>query len=106
MSKSPFSKFNFADGVLKGAKMVSDNIVSVLSRGNQEMFHSAMLAWLMDEGGSHGLGRAFLSGVFSSLGVKTDGVQEVVTEHRGRHGRYDILLRDPSKGDKTIVFEN
>lgn len=86
--------------------MPRHNIVSVLSRGNQEMFHSAMLAWLMDEGGSHGLGRTFLSGALATLGIEATGDYEVLTEHRGRHGRYDILLRERATGDEAIIFEN
>lgn len=86
--------------------MSNDNVVSVLSRGNQELFHSAMLAWLMDERGSHGLGRSFLDGALARLGLEARGDLDVVTEHRGKHGRYDILLRERDTGDESIIFEN
>jgi hypothetical protein len=93
---------------------MSKNIIDVLSRGNQELFHSAVLAWLMDEQESHGLGKSFrtriLSEVGKNLGYDPNGDYEVKTECVFRRSRFDIILTP--KGDaanqrrKGLVFEN
>lgn len=89
--------------------MLEGNVISVLSRGNQEMFHSAMLAWLLNEAGSHGLGRSFRDRVLSQLpfGGKYVGSDlEVLTEHKGAYGRYDIVLRMRDHGGEVAILEN
>ena len=35
-------------------------IVDILQRGNLELFHSSMVAWLIDRKGEHGKGRSVL----------------------------------------------
>jgi hypothetical protein len=89
----------------------STDIISVFTRGNQEMFHSAFLAWLMDKDAPHGIGQIFLQRLLSRfpkisvLEPSTD--YEVFTEYRDSHGRYDILVREQNScGGKGIVFEN
>ncbi|MDE2734098.1 MAG: PD-(D/E)XK nuclease family protein [Gemmatimonadota bacterium] len=87
-------------------------IVDILQRGNLELFHSSMLAWLLDSKGEHRMGTrvsAKLADIFSRKGwpqleeVLINGGGEVRTEvKRGNH-RYDILLE--RLGTK-VVFEN
>ena len=87
-------------------------IVDILQRGNLELFHSSMLAWLLGAKGEHGLeGRVLehLSGVLSQRKwpqlerALEEGTGTVETEvKRGNH-RYDIYLKLP---DACFVFEN
>jgi len=86
------------------------NIISVLSRGNQELFHSAMIAWMLDEDAAHGLNRIFLENVLTRLHPENSklvaGKYDVLTEYKGSRGRYDILLRDKADLRETMIFEN
>src|SRR5262245_9840037 len=91
---------------------MSRNVIDIFARGNQELFHSAFLAWLMDDHESHGLGKSFRSRFISRLrmgsGYDPDGEYEVATEYRSGHSRFDIILRpkDPAKQVKGLVLEN
>jgi len=44
-----------------------ENLISVLARGNQELFHSAFLAWLLKPTSAHGLGTRFARAVLECL---------------------------------------
>lgn len=75
-------------------------MVDLLKRGNQELFYSAMLAWLLDPTESHGLGHKFISGFISTARSKGFDIPEdgwgapmVETEVRGRRSRYDIVVQ-------------
>jgi PD-(D/E)XK nuclease superfamily protein len=88
------------------------NLINIFARGNQELFHSAFLAWLMDKRAQHGLGSQFLKGLLSRCGMTTlydpEADYEVLTENSEGRLRFDILLR-PRQSDaqkKGIVFEN
>lgn len=89
-----------------------ENLISVLARGNQELFHSAFLAWLLKPTAAHGLGTRFLRAVLehlpSSYSQVLSGEYEVETESRKGRSRFDILVRPvkPVAGAKGIVFEN
>lgn len=88
------------------------NLISVFARGNQELFHSSFLAWLMDADAPHGLGDAFLRGLLASLpfasAYPASASYDVITEHRDGRFRFDILLRpkNAANGRRGIVFEN
>lgn len=83
--------------------MVKRTIVDILKKGNVEMFHSAILAWLLDYRGEHGLDRQFLDAFadacsekgFSGLenALKESLPAHVKTETTGRTGRTDIELQ-------------
>jgi hypothetical protein len=89
-----------------------ENLISVLARGNQELFHSAFLAWLLKPTSAHGLGTRFARAVLECLPTSysdaISGEYEVRTEFREGHSRFDILVRPvkPAVGTKGIVFEN
>ncbi len=89
-------------------------IIDILRKGNQELFHSSMIAWLLDPTREHGLGTTFLDGFATLLAAK--GAPElgraldnghsvrVLTEHPSSHGRYDIVL--DCGPDFRLVLEN
>ena len=89
-------------------------IIDILKRGNLELFHSSMVAWLIDSKGEHEKGTSVLTKLAETLSRKgkpelekalANGGGEVRTEvevKRGNH-RYDIWLKLP---DTEVVFEN
>jgi len=89
-------------------------IIDILRRGNLELFHSAMLAWLLDHSAEHGLGREFLdrfAARVSQLGfpslqkaLEARLPETIATELPGREGRTDIelLFADGAR----VVVEN
>ncbi len=40
--------------------MSDRTLIDILRKGNQELFHSSMIAWLLDPLAEHGLGTGFL----------------------------------------------
>jgi hypothetical protein len=88
-------------------------IIDVLRKGNQELFHSSVVAWLLDPVGEHGLGHGFLH-AFARL-VESHGCPRmrealdagtptrIATEATARNSRYDIVVRI---GPVTVVIEN
>jgi hypothetical protein len=88
-------------------------IIDILRKGNQELFHSDMIAWLLDSGGEHGLGGQFLKGFADALsanGCKTlkqalaaGATPSVSTEVVHQRGRYDIEI---ALEGHRIVVEN
>lgn len=90
-------------------------VIDIFSKGNQELFHSAFLAWLMDANGEHGMGDSFLRDLVRLVN-ETSGARYVVqspyrvaTEHRISRGRLDIIVL-PEAGTaastRGLVFEN
>ena len=88
-------------------------IVDILQCGNLELFHSSMLAWLLDSRGEHGMETRVLAKLAEILGGRKGwpqleealgrGAGDVRTEvKRGNH-RYDIWLELPNT---KVVFEN
>jgi len=86
-------------------------MVDVLRRGNQELFHSSMLAWLFDAEAEHGFGdriiRLFAEQV-SEQGhpglldlVRSGDLLRVSTERTGRPGRYDLVVE--ADGVRCII---
>ena len=88
-------------------------LIDILRRGNQELFHSSMIAWLLNPEAEHGLGRRFLERFADKLAVKghpklKEAVEaspsgSVKTEVRSRKSRYDIEI---CFGDAQVVIEN
>lgn len=94
---------------------MSANVIDLFARGNQELFHSAFIAWLLDEHGSHGFGSRFVKEFTSRLPAQIAGrltePLAVRTEYRSGGSRFDILLesRSPSPSPtsfKGLVLEN
>jgi len=89
-------------------------IIDILRKGNQELFHSSMIAWLLEPHAEHGLGAGFLDGFAALLHAK--GAPElqvaldrelpirVLTEQTAGTGRYDIVLDCAQLG--KVVLEN
>ena len=87
-------------------------IVDILKRGNLELFHSSMVAWLIDSKGEHGKGTSVLAKLAETLSRKgwpqleealTNGGGKVRTEEKRGNHRYDIWLELP---DMKVGFEN
>lgn|GEM_PF-5189927 len=90
-------------------------IIDILKKGNQELFHSAMIAWLLDPNSAeHGLGPIFLNGIADRLDaygwpdfkgiLDASGSVAIQTEVGGFGRRYDIVIRCGE--DSRIVIEN
>lgn len=89
--------------------------IDVLRKGNQELFHSAMIAWALDpeKTTEHGLGDQVLWAVARTLAdrghptlveaLQSGHSPKISTELPGKGCRYDIEVRF---GDRRIVFEN
>lgn len=88
-------------------------IIDILQKGNQELFHSTMIAWLLDPNMEHGLGRILLDGIAAKLDARgfqrfkqvldSTKTVRVRTEVARSKSRYDIEI---SGGDSLIVLEN
>ena len=98
-------------------KLVLDNmpqtIIDILKKGNQELFHSSLIAWLLNPKGEHGLGDVFLNHFAEKLNekgyselknnIKNSSKFLVLTETKHTGGRYDIeIVTD----DSNILIEN
>ena len=90
-------------------------IIDILKRGNLELFHSSMVAWLLDSKGEHGKGTSVLAKLAETLSRKggwsqpqfekalANGGGEVRTEEKLGNHRYDIWLKLPYM---KVGFEN
>ena len=67
-------------------------MIDVLRRGNQELFHSSMIGWLLDPNAEHGFGSAFLS-AFSAL-----------LAERGEARLQDALMREGAGINRGRIF--
>jgi hypothetical protein len=87
-------------------------IIDILRKGNQELFHSSLIAWLIDPKAEHGLNSQFIEKLAEILLNK--GVPElknalssrslsVKTETTSYNSRYDIEIKI---GDRVFVLEN
>lgn len=89
-----------------------DNIITVLSRGNQELFHSAFIAWLLDPTASHNLGDSFFRALQPHLGCSCNmdfsSGYTVYRESTDSRSRFDILLVPKAQASrcKGLVIEN
>lgn len=88
-------------------------IVDILRKGNQELFHSSMLAWFLDPQGEHSYGSRFLERFADLLAahgsnemqvaLQGASVSSVNTETTTYKGRYDIVL---TIGQFRVIIEN
>lgn len=88
-------------------------IVDILRKGNQELFHSSMIAWLCNPVGEHQLGWEFLrhfSAILEDQGhsmlgelLESSPTLDIATEVVTKGGRHDISL---TFDDYNIVIEN
>jgi len=79
------------------------NIIQILKSGNQELFYSSFIAWLLDRKGDHGLNAQFSNWFFDKIG---EGKQEfkIETERRLKSGRADIYIL--TADGRRIIIEN
>jgi len=88
-------------------------IVDILKKGNQELFHSSLIAWLLNPKGEHELGETFINHFTEKLEkkgypelkniLKNSSKILVLTETKHTGGRYDIeIVAD----DSNILIEN
>ncbi len=85
------------------------NLISAFARGNQELFHSAFLAWLLGKSSPHALGGAVLEGLLSLVGLYLPNQSYTIqTEACDRGCRFDILIQSAESGPlkKGLVIEN
>lgn len=87
------------------------NLLSIFMHGDEELLHSKMIASLLDPGGSHHQGPAFLKSFLSTVGMNgfdADTASVICEKHIGfqdgnnPYGRIDIFLRD-AKGHRIII---
>lgn len=89
-------------------------IIDILRKGNQELFHSYMIAWLMNPKSDHGLGSQFLEGFADKLSNVNHGTDILInsikdhnpiinTEVKAPKSRYDIVVKIE---DNFFVIEN
>lgn len=88
---------------------MATNVIDLFARGNQELFHSAFIGWLLDEHGSHGLGSRFLGEFTASLpaqiACRLTVPLGVRTEYRSGGSRFDVLLEPRSPSFATTPFK-
>jgi hypothetical protein len=93
--------------------MFKRTIIDILRKGNQELFHSSIMAWLLDPDGEHGYGPGFLNAFAQTVeqrgcakmreALETGQVTRIKTEATAHKSRYDIELQ---VGPVTVVIEN
>lgn len=93
--------------------MTDRTIIDILRKGNQELFHSSMVAWLLDPLAEHGYGSGFLDAFARVVEARGDPrfraalsgspMVKVATETAARKSRYDI---DLAVGGTHVVIEN
>ena len=84
----------------------ADDVLSIIRRARYELYHSAMLAWLLDPLGKHGLGTTLLEAL-----LRLCGISAALDLHRARpeievqrsDTRADIVVFAPGI---TLIIEN
>ena len=79
----------------------------IFGRRNHEVTHSAVLRWLLDARGTHGLGDAFSSAFLTAIGRPLPpGRSTAAVEVRGAESILDIVVEWPTfvLGIETKVF--
>ena len=83
------------------------DMLGVLGAARKETWHSALIAWLLDPCGTHGLGARFLAGVLAEAFPHEgfDGLEAARTSCEIARGpcRADIIIELPTA---TIILEN
>jgi hypothetical protein len=80
------------------------NIIQILKAGNQELFYSSFIAWLLDAHGAHGLSDQFSSWFFQRVGEKPDAACSIQPEVRINSGRADIFI--VTNNGRKLIIEN
>jgi hypothetical protein len=93
--------------------MGSRTIIDILRKGNQELFHSSIIAWLLDPKGEHGYGAGFLNAFAEAVeqkgypkfraALRVSPTVKITTETTGRKSPYDLRL---DIGATVVVIEN
>jgi hypothetical protein len=83
---------------------MSKNIIQILKSGNQELFYSAFIAWLLDPSGEHGLNDQFLNWFLHLIGEPQLHIDSIKTEEPLACGRVDIFIR--TANGRKIIVEN
>jgi PD-(D/E)XK nuclease superfamily len=81
------------------------DFLGVTGRSRHELTHSAMLGWLLDSSGRHGLGNRLVIGLLSHTGLPVGDSEYFVVrrEITGHSARADLVL---SNGQIKVVIEN
>jgi hypothetical protein len=92
---------------------MSRTIIDILRKGNQELFHSSIIAWLLEPNGEHGYGNGFLNAFAEAVeqngypkfraALQASPTVIIKTEAATKMGRYDIKLEI---GSTFVVIEN
>ena len=82
------------------------NIIQILKVGNQELFYSSFIAWLLDAKGDHGLSDNFAKLLFAKINPSfmEYKIKEIRTEIKVKGGRADIFIE--FHNNQIIVIEN
>lgn len=93
--------------------MAERTIIDILRKGNQELFHSSMIAWLLDPQDEHGFGPGFLEAFANVVlhkghprmrsALHSASGATITTETSAHKSRYDIVIR---LGNVRVVIEN
>jgi hypothetical protein len=84
------------------------DLISAAGWHRHERFHAAVVRWLLDPGGRHGLGTGFFDHMVTSLwpdlpSLPGDAIDvETEVRHDGGRRRFDIIVRGP---EFTVVVE-
>jgi hypothetical protein len=87
-------------------------LVDILRKGNQELFHTSIISWLLDPKAEHGFGTTYLNELAELLSKKGDkslkeeldkGIPVVRSEATSYKKRYDIEIQT---NKSTFVFES
>lgn len=81
------------------------DFLGVTQRSRHELTHSAMLGWLLDSAGRHGLGNRLVVGLLSHVGIDVGDRDHFVVrrEVTGGTAVADLVL---SSGELKVVIEN
>ena len=80
------------------------NIIQILKVGNQELFYSSFLAWLLDKNGKHGLNSQLSAWLLNKIGLSNCEIDTVESEKKIGSIRADIYI--VTKDGKRIIMEN
>lgn len=84
----------------------NEDLLSIIGRGRYELFHSSILAWMLNPSEKHGLGTLFLESVLRSCGIEDFGdlrFARAETEIQHSETRADIVV---FCDQITLIIEN
>jgi len=80
------------------------NIIELFKKGNQELFHSSFIAWLMNKDGEHGFGNRLAKRILKKIDYDIKADYKIETEYSDGANRYDIFIQQ--KNYKSLILEN